>query len=62
LKQASTTWYQKLFEYLNHINLQESGADPLLYVRHDGNQIVVICIYVNDLIITRNDDIGIQVV
>ena len=60
LKQAPRAWYQKLVECLTYINFQESRADPSLFVKHDGNKIVIICVYVDDLIITGNDEIGIQ--
>ena len=60
MKQAPRGWYKKLVECLAYINFKESQANPSLYVRYDRNKIVVICIYVDDLTIIVNDDIGIK--
>ena len=52
LKQAPRAWYQKLVEWLSSAGFQESDADPSLFVKHNGKEMVIICIYVDDLITT----------
>ena len=60
LKQAPRAWYQKLVECLSSVGFQQSNADPSLFVKHNGKEMVIICIYVDDLIITGNNHTGIK--
>ena len=39
---------------------KDSSADPSLYIKHDGKRMVIICVYVDDLIITSDDNVGIK--
>ena len=55
LKQAPRAWYQKLVELLSNAGFKESDVDPSLFVKHNGKEMVIICIYVDDLIITGNN-------
>ena len=60
LKQAPRAWNQRLVEYLNKCGYNPSTADPSLYMKKKGNKEVYICIYVDDFIITGNDDTWIK--
>jgi len=59
LKQAPRTWSDKIGQYLITSGFQTSNANFSLYVKKTDHGIVVIVIYVDDLIITRDSDINI---
>ncbi len=56
LKQAPRAWSDKIGQYLFTSGFQTSNADFSLYVKKTNHGIVVIVIYVDDLIITRDRD------
>ena len=56
LNQAPRAWYHKLVLCLMKQEFKELDADPSLFVKCKGNEIVVICIYVDDLIITGDNE------
>jgi len=60
LKQAPRAWLNKIGEYLVTSGFQTSNADFSLYVKKTDHGIVVIVIYVDDLIITRDSDVNIS--
>ncbi len=59
LKQAPRAWSDKIGQYLVISGFQTSNANFSLYVKKTDHGIVVIVIYVDDLIITRNSDVDI---
>jgi hypothetical protein len=59
LKQAPIAWSNKIGQYLVTSEFQTSNVDFSLYVKKTNHGIVVIVIYVDDLIITRNSDVDI---
>jgi hypothetical protein len=59
LKQALRAWSDKIGQYLITRGFQTSNANFSLYVKKTDHGIVVIVIYVDDLIITRDSDINI---
>jgi len=59
LKQAPRTWSNKIGQYLLINGFQTSNVDYSLYVKKTNRGIVVIVIYVDDLIITRDSDVDI---
>ena len=60
LKQAPRAWNQRLVEYLTKCGYNPSIADPSLNMKTKGSKEVYICIYVDDFIITGNDDTWIK--
>jgi hypothetical protein len=54
LKQAPRAWYAKMDEYLRHVGFHRSESDDTLYYRMQGQNLVIIVLYVDDLIITGN--------
>jgi hypothetical protein len=56
LKQAPKAWLDKIGQYLVISGFQTSNANFSLYVKKTDHGIVVIVIYVDDLIITRDSD------
>jgi hypothetical protein len=58
LKQTPRAWSNKIGQYLVTSGFQTSNADFSLYVKKIDHGIVVIVIYVDDLIITRDSDLN----
>jgi hypothetical protein len=56
LKQALRAWSDKIGQYLVTSGFQTSNANFSLYVKKTDHGIIVIVIYVDDLIITRDSD------
>jgi len=56
LKQAPKAWSDKIGRYLVTSGFQTSNVDFSLYVKKTNCGIVVIVIYVDDLIVTRDND------
>jgi hypothetical protein len=60
LKQAPKAWSDKIGQYLVTSGFQTSNAEFSLYVKKTNHGIVVIVIYVDDLIITRDNNVDIS--
>jgi len=56
LKQAPRAWSDKIGQYLVTSGFQTSNVNFSLYMKKTNHGIVVIVIYVDDLIITGNND------
>jgi hypothetical protein len=56
LKQTPRAWLDKIGQYLVTSGFQTSNANFSLYVKKTNHGIVVIVIYVDDLIVTRDND------
>ena len=56
LKQAPRAWYAKMDENLWKVGFQQSESDDTLYVHQQGKNMVILVMYVDDLIITGNND------
>jgi histone deacetylase 1/2 len=59
LKQAPRAWLDKIGQYLVTSEFQTSNVDFSLYVKKNDHGIFVIIIYVDDLIITGDNDVDI---
>jgi hypothetical protein len=59
LKQAPRAWLDKIGQYLVTSGFQTSNANFSLYVKKTSHGIIVIVIYVDDLIITRDSNVDI---
>ncbi|CAM8919891.1 unnamed protein product [Rhodiola kirilowii] len=59
LKQAPRAWFTKLGSFLLHHGFQSCKSDTSLFIRHSGDSVLYILVYVDDLIITgsRSADI-----
>lgn len=60
LKQAPQAWYQELSNHLLSSGFTNSFADPSLFILKRHSILVYLLVYVNDIIITGNDQILIQ--
>ena len=57
LKQAPRTWYEKLIKNLFKINFEHFNLDDeTLFIRKVGKIFVYLVVYVDDLLITGNNE------
>eukprot|EP00253_Pinus_taeda_P030272 PITA_30272 len=52
LKEAPRAWYIKIDKYLTNHGFRQSPSDANLYIKHTGDDILFVVVYVDDLIIT----------
>ena len=55
LKQASRQWYAKLSDTLRDIGFQHSKNDYSLFYKQQGQSIVLLTVYVDDIVVTGNN-------
>jgi len=60
LKQAPRCWFAKLSATLKGYEFQQSYSDYFLFCMNNGSIYLSVLVYVDDLIVTRNDSATIQ--
>jgi len=55
LKQAPRAWYNKINDLLLNIGFEKSLSESTLYVKHKGNNVLIVSLYVDDMLVTRDD-------
>ncbi|GKV51031.1 hypothetical protein SLEP1_g57708 [Rubroshorea leprosula] len=60
LKQAPQAWYGSLDSYLHDNDFHRNENEPTLYVKVKGGDILIICVYVDDIIYTSSSNILIE--
>ncbi|KAL4011632.1 hypothetical protein IC575_028693 [Cucumis melo] len=60
LKQAPRAWYSKIDEHLLSLGFLKSLSESTLYVKHNGTNILIVSLYVDDLLVTGNNTDHIQ--
>ncbi|XP_048229524.1 uncharacterized mitochondrial protein AtMg00810-like [Ricinus communis] len=60
LKQSLRAWYAKLILFLLKLNFVKCASDSSMFVRHTHSCTIIVLIYVNDIIITGNNNEEIQ--
>ena len=56
LKQALRSWFDRLSQFLLHSDFCCGKANSSLFILHKGHYIILLLIYVDDIIITGNDN------
>jgi Reverse transcriptase (RNA-dependent DNA polymerase) len=62
LKQSPRAWYDKLSNFLISCSFKVSGAGSSIFTKNNSNGITVVLVYVDDLIITGNNQLEIDCV
>ena len=55
LKQAPRAWYNEIDTYFLKNNFQRSKSEATLYVKKEHDNIIIVCLYVDDLLFIGND-------
>ncbi|GKF98341.1 retrovirus-related pol polyprotein from transposon TNT 1-94, partial [Tanacetum coccineum] len=50
LKQAPRAWYDMLSSFLISQDISKGSVDPTEFIRRDGNELLLVQIYVDDII------------
>ena len=56
LKQASRSWFHKFSSTIQNVGFKQSRADYSLFTKVHGNSFTTILLYVDDMIITGNNE------
>lgn len=56
LKQAPRAWFDKFSMFLLKFGFQCSFPDPSLFIYHHGSDIIYLLLYVDDMILTGNNE------
>ena len=56
LKQAPRAWYKELRDFILSLGFISSKSDTSLFFYHHGSTIIYFLVYVDDLLVTGNDD------
>jgi Reverse transcriptase (RNA-dependent DNA polymerase) len=59
LKQSPRAWYGRLSSSLLQIGYKCSTADSSIFIKRTNGKLVIVLVYVDDLVITGNDESGI---
>ena len=54
-KQAPRAWYSKIDSYLQQLGFEKSEVDPNLYYLVEGEDPIILVLYVDDLFITGEE-------
>ncbi|KAK4411578.1 Retrovirus-related Pol polyprotein from transposon RE1 [Sesamum angolense] len=60
LKQAPRAWYSRIDKYFMDRGFRRSLSEPTLYIKSQGNDTLIISLYVDELIYTGNNEKMIQ--
>lgn len=56
LKQAPGAWYERIDHYLLELGFSKNEVDPNLYYKVINGELLILILYVDDLLITREDN------
>eukprot|EP00253_Pinus_taeda_P029735 PITA_29735 len=56
LKQAPRAWYSRIDFYLLENEFDKCEGEPTIYIKEKDGKILIVVLYVDDVIFTRNDD------
>lgn len=59
LRQAPRAWYERLSKYLIKLGFTKCPFEHAVYVKHEGNEVLIIGVYVDDLLATGTNIAGI---
>ena len=56
LKQAPRAWYSRIDDHLLSLGFIKSLSEVTLYIKHKSNDILIVSLYVDDLLVTGNNE------
>ena len=56
VKQAPRAWYAKIDAFLGSKGLLDGPIESTLYIKKDGGDILIIILYVDDMLLTSNNE------
>ena len=56
LKQTTRSWFDKFSDFLLEFGFECSFPDPSLFIYHQGTYVIYIFLYVDEMILTRNNN------
>ena len=56
LKQAPRAWYNKIETYFLSNGFERCSCEHTLFTKTKGGKVLIVSLYVDDLIYTRNDE------
>ena len=60
LKQAPRAWYSRLDKYLHDKGFKKDTADSNLYIKSEGDNLLVVLVYVDDIIFGNTNNSSVQ--
>ena len=60
MKHAPRAWYYRLDKYVQDKGFKKSTIDSNLYIKYEGDNILVVLVYVDDIIFGCTNDSSIQ--
>ena len=60
LKQSPCAWFDKLSDLIEKFCMQKSKSDHYVFYRNSQSGIILLVVYIDDIIITRDDMAGIS--
>ena len=60
LKQSPCAWFGKFSEVIEKFGMQKSKSDHFIFYRNSQASIILLVVYVDDIILTGNDMVGIS--
>ena len=54
LKQASRCWFNTINEFLKNSGYVQCKSDPCLYIKREGDNLMLVALYVDDLLLASN--------
>ena len=60
LKQALRAWYARLDKYLQDKGFKKGSVDINLYIKHEGDDLLIVLVYVDDIIFGCTNNSSVQ--
>ena len=60
MKQAPRAWYHRLYKYLQEKGFKKGIVDSNLYIKSEGDNLLVVLLYVDDIIFGCTNDSSVQ--
>lgn len=59
LKQSPWAWFERFKTAMINVGYKQVQVDHTLFTRHQGSKIIALIVYVDDIVVTGNDEVEI---